>query len=231
MHGGALARAHCDAQGRRSNVSPGDQLQFQQKNVAAQMQELTERMYRLGELTREAEPDDSARLLLAVRKARESLIIEQMKEILGQLNGQEPDARDRRTETGDRQARRIEATALECRSGPSRADRANEKLQAAIAKLDAAIKEEQRQHDRAGQLAELQKKGSGDPKSMNALQQEQQKKPRVDGRSCQDGQRIRAARRERQWRLSVARARRCPAPKRAWAAPSPATRRPAEAGR
>jgi len=56
------------------------------------MQELTERMYRLGELTREAEPDDSARLLLAVRKARESLIIEQMKEILGNSTAG-PDAR------------------------------------------------------------------------------------------------------------------------------------------
>src|SRR5215203_6534589 len=57
-----------------------DQLQFQQKNAQAQMQELQERMYRLAELTREAEPDDAGRLLMAVRKAREQLIIEQMKE-------------------------------------------------------------------------------------------------------------------------------------------------------
>ena len=39
-----------------SGVSLADQLQFQENNVAAQMQELQERMYRLGELTREAEP-------------------------------------------------------------------------------------------------------------------------------------------------------------------------------
>src|SRR5690349_3434996 len=51
-----------------AKVSPFEQLQFQQKNAQAQMQELEERMYRLAELTRQSEPDDSARLILAVKK-------------------------------------------------------------------------------------------------------------------------------------------------------------------
>src|SRR3954470_6897681 len=68
-----LTLAGASAFAGESKVSERDQLEFQQKNISAQMQELTERMYRLGELTRDVEPDDSARLILAVRKARESL--------------------------------------------------------------------------------------------------------------------------------------------------------------
>src|ERR1041384_7542957 len=75
------------ARGERATtqISDLDQIDFQKKNPAAQMTELQERMYRLAELTREAEPDDAAKLLMAVRKAREQLIIEQMKEVLDLL--------------------------------------------------------------------------------------------------------------------------------------------------
>src|SRR4051812_24296051 len=50
---------------------PEDQLSFQQKTIQAQMQELQERMFHRAELTREMEPGDSAKLIMAVRKARE----------------------------------------------------------------------------------------------------------------------------------------------------------------
>ena len=53
----------------QTNVRPEDQLQFQQKTIEAQMQELQERMFHLAELTREVEPGDSAKLIMAVRKA------------------------------------------------------------------------------------------------------------------------------------------------------------------
>lgn len=66
-------------------VSPSDQIQFQQKTVKAQMQELQERMFHLADLTRDTEPDDSSRLLMAVRKAREDLIIEQMHDAIDEL--------------------------------------------------------------------------------------------------------------------------------------------------
>src|SRR5690242_13202767 len=59
------------------SVTDVERIQFLQKNAAAQLQELQERMYRLAEMTRDAEPDDAAKLLMAVRKAREQLIIEQ----------------------------------------------------------------------------------------------------------------------------------------------------------
>ena len=62
-------------------VPAADRIGFDQEKATANMRELEERMFRLAELTRETEPDDSARLLLAVRKAREELITEQMREV------------------------------------------------------------------------------------------------------------------------------------------------------
>jgi hypothetical protein len=56
-------------------VNTIDQVQFQQANAQAQMEELQNRMFRLAEATRQAEPDDAAKLLMAVRAAREQLIL------------------------------------------------------------------------------------------------------------------------------------------------------------
>src|SRR5262245_58305312 len=75
---GLLALAPTVRAADQPKVTAVDQIQFQQSNAQAQMQELQERMFRLAELTREAEPDDASRLLMAVRSAREQLIIEQM---------------------------------------------------------------------------------------------------------------------------------------------------------
>jgi hypothetical protein len=55
-------------------------LKFDQEKATANMRELEDRMIKLGELLRDAEPEDSARLLLGVQKAREKLILEQMRE-------------------------------------------------------------------------------------------------------------------------------------------------------
>src|SRR5690349_18214726 len=70
-------------------VSESERIEFLQKNVQAQMQELQERMFRLAELTRQAEPSDSAKLILALRRSREEMILEEMKDVmdlLGQKN-------------------------------------------------------------------------------------------------------------------------------------------------
>jgi hypothetical protein len=66
-----------------------EQIQFDQEKAIAHMKELEERMFRLAELLREEEPEDSARLLMGVRQARQQLIVEQMRqatELLGQLD-------------------------------------------------------------------------------------------------------------------------------------------------
>ena len=136
-----------------ATVKPQDQVAFKQKTVQAQMQELQERMYRLGEMTREAEPDDSARLLMAVRKAREGLIIEQMKETLEVLAREDL---GRATEDQVQVLAKLEelkklltTTDLDLELQLQRL----RDLTKAIAQLDGAIKDEHRQADHTGELA------------------------------------------------------------------------------
>ena len=66
-----------DAAGK---VNEGQVLGFRQSEVAAQMTELEERMFRLSEAIRQLEPENSSRLLLGLKYAREELILHQMKE-------------------------------------------------------------------------------------------------------------------------------------------------------
>jgi hypothetical protein len=61
-------------------VSDRDTIGFNQQNVAAQMNELEERMFRLSEALRGLEPENASRLSLALRFSREEQIIEQMRE-------------------------------------------------------------------------------------------------------------------------------------------------------
>jgi hypothetical protein len=61
-------------------VSDRDTIGFTQENVAAQMTELEERMFRLSEALASLEPENASRLRLALRFSREELILGQMKE-------------------------------------------------------------------------------------------------------------------------------------------------------
>ncbi|MDR3617745.1 MAG: DUF4175 domain-containing protein [Paludisphaera borealis] len=61
-------------------VSDRDTIGFTQDNVAAQMNELEERMFRLSEALRSLEPENASRLRLALKFSREELILQQMKE-------------------------------------------------------------------------------------------------------------------------------------------------------
>jgi hypothetical protein len=68
-------------------VTDRDSIGFTQENVAAQMTELEERMFRLSEALRSLEPENASRLKLALKFSREELILHQMKEtqkLLGQ---------------------------------------------------------------------------------------------------------------------------------------------------
>lgn len=59
-------------------VKPHETVKFDQDKAQAHMQELEERMYRLASMIRDQQPEDAARLLMGVQKAREHLIAEQM---------------------------------------------------------------------------------------------------------------------------------------------------------
>ncbi len=61
-------------------VSDRDSIGFTQQNVASQMTELEERMFRLSEALRSLEPENASRLRLALKFSREELILQQMKE-------------------------------------------------------------------------------------------------------------------------------------------------------
>lgn len=68
------------AQEKPEEVKPQEQIKFEQDKAQAHMKELEERMFELAKLIRESQPDDSARLLMGVQRAREHLIAERMGE-------------------------------------------------------------------------------------------------------------------------------------------------------
>lgn len=61
-------------------VSDRDAIRFNQENVASQMTELEERMFRLSEALRGLEPENASRLRLALKFSREEQILDQMRE-------------------------------------------------------------------------------------------------------------------------------------------------------
>jgi hypothetical protein len=61
-------------------VTDRDTIGFTQENVAAQMTELEERMFRLSEALRGLEPENASRLRLALKFSREEQILDQMRE-------------------------------------------------------------------------------------------------------------------------------------------------------
>ncbi len=69
-----------------SKIPAADRLGFQQAEVAAEMAELEQRMFRLGETLKSLEPENSSRLMIGLKFAREELVLHQMKEIQEQLD-------------------------------------------------------------------------------------------------------------------------------------------------
>jgi hypothetical protein len=150
-----------------------DQVQYTQRTVQAQMQELQDRMFRLADLTRDSEPDDSARLLMALRKAREQLILEQMHDILDELSHSDlSKATDEQTQVLvklDELKKLLTSTDLDMQMRLEQL----RTLTAAIAKLDTAIKEEKRQRDQTGQYSQQQAQKKLDPKLLAGSQSDQ----------------------------------------------------------
>jgi hypothetical protein len=84
---------------KTGGISDRDAIGFTQENVAAQMTELEERMFRLSEALRSLEPENASRLKLALNFSREELILLQMKETQSllrdaQLNKAETEVRE-----------------------------------------------------------------------------------------------------------------------------------------
>ena len=135
-------------------VSDADQTEFLQKNVQAQMQELQERMFRLAETTKATEPGDSAKLILALRRSREELIMEEMREVLEKLSAKDLNVASKDTQEVIIKLEKLKELLLSTDLDLQLALERIKAMQAAIKKLDGAIKEEKRQSAKSGQMAQ-----------------------------------------------------------------------------
>jgi predicted hydrocarbon binding protein len=156
-----------------TKVTEGDQVQFQQKAVGAMVQELQERMFRLAEMTKEAEPEDAAKLLMAVRRAREQLIVEQIKDVVEQLGkdlGKATDEQKQVLVKLEELKKLLLSTDLDLAMQIERL----RQLQAAIKKLDENIKEEKRQEGETGKLAD-----KTEPKKLDDAKKDQEQNRNV----------------------------------------------------
>jgi hypothetical protein len=79
---GDAAKPEAAGLGQRSEkeVGTGDQLSFKQSQVAEEMRELEQRMFRLSETLKMLEPENSSRLMVGLKYARDELILHQMQE-------------------------------------------------------------------------------------------------------------------------------------------------------
>lgn len=154
-----------------AKVSPTDQVQFLQRQISAQMQELQDRMFRLAETTRAMEPDDSAKLILAVQRAREELIVEQMKDVIEALG------RSDLNKAGDEQRQvlaKLEALKQLLLSGDLDLQAQLEqlrKLDAAIKKIDALTKQQEAHKAAAAAQAKMP---TPDGKQVEAIKKDQE---------------------------------------------------------
>lgn len=62
----------------KHGVTPEEEIKFQQDRAEGHMRELELRMFKLARLLQETQPDDSARLMLGLEKARDQLIADRM---------------------------------------------------------------------------------------------------------------------------------------------------------
>ena len=152
-------------------VTPGDVLSFRQAKVAAEMTELEERMYRLSEALKALEPENSSRLMLGLKFAREELILHQMKEtqkLLDRLTLAEAATEEKQLLSKlQRLHDLLLATDLDFQMQLERL----RQLREALRRLEKAIKEEDRERKTSASTAEKQKELDGLRKKQATLEE------------------------------------------------------------
>lgn len=142
-------------------VTPGEVLSFRQAKVAAEMTELEERMFRLSEALKALEPENSSRLMLGLKFAREELILHQMKDaqqMLGKLSLAEAASEEKQLLSKlQRLHDLLLATDLDFQVQMERLRQIRE----ALRRLDKAIKEETRERQDSQATADKQKEVEG----------------------------------------------------------------------
>jgi hypothetical protein len=152
-------------------VTPGEVLSFRQAKVAAEMNELEERMYRLSDALKALEPENSSRLMLGLKFAREELILHQMKDaqtMLGRLSLAEAAAEEKQLLSKlERLHELLLATDLDFQMRLERLRQLREVLR----RLGKAIKEEDREHNESLSTADKQKEVEGLRKKKASLEE------------------------------------------------------------
>ena len=142
---------------KKDPTMPAEVLSFRQEKVAAEMTELEERMFRLSEALKALEPENSSRLMLGLKFAREELILHQMKEAQKHA-GQTESGRGRRRRKSV--AGQTPAAARSRCSRPTSTSRCNWKSFAPFVKFSvSSIKrsEEDREQKLSAETAEKEK--------------------------------------------------------------------------
>src|SRR5689334_930386 len=144
--------------GKKTDVSLGEQLAFQQEKVAAEMTELEERMFRLSEAIKALEPENSSRLMLGLKYAREELILQhmkQVKEVLEKLALTEAESEQKELLA---KLQRLQDLLLSTDLDFQLKLEQLRQLREIIRRLDTAIKEEDRELTQSKEASEAQKK-------------------------------------------------------------------------
>ena len=145
-------------QRKQGDVGKNEELSFLQSKVTAQMLELEERMYRLSEALKSLEPENASRLLIGLKYAREELIQLQMKEIqtsLTTLNFQDAINEQKQLLA---KLQRLEQLLLSPDLDFQLQLERLRLMKELIKRLDAAIKEEEREKEMTERMAVAEKR-------------------------------------------------------------------------
>jgi hypothetical protein len=144
-------------QRREREVTLAEQLSFRERQVREEMSELEQRMFRLSEALKKLEPENSSRLIIGLKYAREELIQHQMQEVEQalatlQLKGAADDQKQLMLKL-ERLQQLLLSTDLDFEMRLERLRQIRE----ALRQLDTVIKEESREEKVSKKAAELEK--------------------------------------------------------------------------
>lgn len=172
-------------QRRKGKVGENDELGFRQSQVAAEMAELEERMFRLSEALKALEPENSSRLLIGLKFAREELIQFRMKEVQAALQAMK---------LGDAvtdqklllvKLERLEQMLLSADLDFQLQLERLRRLREIMSRLDAAIKEEEREKSSSDETAAIEKQLAKLPEKRKAAQDKPQELAELDAKEKQ----------------------------------------------
>jgi len=160
-----------DSQRSEKEVTVGEQLSFRQQQVHEEMSELEQRMFRLSEALKKLEPENSSRLMLGLKYAREELILHQMKEVQEELarlslKGAAEEQKQLLAKL-ERLQQLLLSTDLDFEMRLERLRLIRETLR----KLDTVIKEESREEKTSKKAAEMEKRLEALAKRKAALEE------------------------------------------------------------